>query len=137
MVCLRLTLRGDGVLGAGGGVGLGAVATGVLQGVPAALLLVHAQAPGQHHGQVAGGRGHVVSVLGEGEQRQLQRTACSGLKLNTEAHRDTAHSVVRFKMIVGERWSTVHLYVSLAMEYCSIDGHCLGEKAEAQPSTTM
>lgn len=43
---MTVTLTGYGVLGAGGGVGLGAIATGVLQRVSAALLLLHAQAPG-------------------------------------------------------------------------------------------
>ena len=57
------TLGRDGVLGAGGGGGLRAVATGVLQRVPAALLVLQAQPSGQDHGQVAGGGGHLLSVL--------------------------------------------------------------------------
>ena len=48
------TLRGYGVLGAGRGVGLGAVAAGVLQRVPAALLLLHAQTSGQDHSEGTG-----------------------------------------------------------------------------------
>lgn len=58
------TLGGDGVLGAGGRGGLCAVAARVLQGVPAALLVLQAQAAGQHHGQVTGRRGHLLTVLG-------------------------------------------------------------------------
>lgn len=46
-----VTLGGYGVLGAGGCVGLGAVAAGVLQGVSAALLLLHTEASGQNHSQ--------------------------------------------------------------------------------------
>lgn len=64
----KVTLGGDGVLGAGGGGGLGAVAAGVLQGVAAALLALRAQAAGQHHGQVAGRRGHLVPMLQPGTQ---------------------------------------------------------------------
>lgn len=65
---LRLTLGGDGVLGAGGGGGLGAVAAGVLQGVAAALLALRAQAARQHHGQVTRCRGHVLPVLQPGHR---------------------------------------------------------------------
>lgn len=57
------TLGRDRVLGAGGGGGLCAVAAGVLQRVPAALLVLQAQPPGQDHGQVAGGRGHLLPML--------------------------------------------------------------------------
>lgn len=46
---VSVTLGGYGVLGAGGGVGLGAIAAGVLQRVSAALLLLHAQSSGQNH----------------------------------------------------------------------------------------
>ena len=63
-VCVCVTLGGDGILGAGGGAGLGAVPTGILQRVSAALLLLHAQAPGQDHGQVTGCRGHLLTMLG-------------------------------------------------------------------------
>lgn len=56
-------MGGNGVLGAGGCVGLAAVAAGVLQRVPAALLLLHAQAAGQDHGQSAGGRGKRLTML--------------------------------------------------------------------------
>lgn len=61
--CPLGTLGGDGVLGAGRGGGLCAVAAGVLQRVPAALLVLQAQPPCQHHGQVAGGGGHLLAVL--------------------------------------------------------------------------
>lgn len=57
------TLGRDGVLRAGRGGGLRAVATGVLQRVPAALLVLQAQPTGQDHGQVAGGRGHLLPML--------------------------------------------------------------------------
>lgn len=56
-------MGGNGVLGARGCVGLAAVATGVLQRVPAALLLLHAQASGQDHGKSAGGRGERLTML--------------------------------------------------------------------------
>ncbi|TNN58203.1 hypothetical protein EYF80_031563 [Liparis tanakae] len=46
-------------------------ATGVLQGVSVAFLLLHTQSSGQHHGQVTGGRRHLLSVLGmEGENEE-------------------------------------------------------------------
>lgn len=57
------TLGGNGVLGAGGCVGLAAVATGVLQRVPAALLLLHTQASGQDHGKSAGSWGQRLTML--------------------------------------------------------------------------
>lgn len=56
-------MGGNGVLGAGGRVGLAAVATGVLQRVPAALLLLHTQASGQDHGKSAGGWGQRLTML--------------------------------------------------------------------------
>lgn len=57
------TLGRDGVLRARWGGGLRAVATGVLQRVPAALLVLQAQPPCEHHGQVAGGGGHLLAML--------------------------------------------------------------------------
>lgn len=56
-------MGGYGVFRAGGGVGLAAVAAGVLQRVPAALLLLHTQPSGQNHGKSAGCRGERLTML--------------------------------------------------------------------------
>lgn len=58
-------MGGDGVFGAGGGVSLGAVAAGVLQRVPAALLLLHTQSSGENHSQSTGCRGERLTMLGQ------------------------------------------------------------------------
>lgn len=71
--CLT-TLGGDGVFGAGGGVGLGAVAAGVLQRVPAALLLLHTQSSGKNHSQSTGCRGERLTMLGQRANTQNKCT---------------------------------------------------------------
>lgn len=67
------TLGGDGVFGAGGGVSLGAVAAGVLQRVPAALLLLHTQSSGQNHRQSTGCRRERLTMLGRRANTQNKR----------------------------------------------------------------
>lgn len=61
----RLTVRGDGVLGAGRRGGLGAVAAGAVQGVPAAARRVRVQTLPKSQGQLLTGR---VRLHGNTEQ---------------------------------------------------------------------
>lgn len=67
-------MGGDGVFRAGGGVSLRAVAAGVLQRVPAALLLLHAQSSGQNHSQSTGCRGERLAMLGRRANTQNKCT---------------------------------------------------------------
>lgn len=63
MINAYFTLRGNGVLRAWWCSRLSAVSTGVLKWVPAALLLLHAEAASEHHGQVTGCWRHFLTML--------------------------------------------------------------------------
>lgn len=64
------TLWWNCVLRAGWGRSLGAVATRVLQRITTAFLVLQAQSTGQYHGQVTGGRGHLLSMLPHRDKRK-------------------------------------------------------------------
>lgn len=94
------TLGGYGVFGARGGVGLAAVAAGVLQRVPAALLLLHTQTSGQNHGKSAGCWGERLTML--------RRTHIYGKCMSITTH---LHNLYMFIYTLGKTVPCLKLFL--------------------------